>query len=133
MPARVDVEESLTVGSAWFASKAPAGGWAVVFEDDGDTGYFYACRVNSEGDLDGVVDALHIYNVRNIVDKDTPSTLQIAWNKPGLAAVLVINKYAHAVYDFANKVATCRSGFPPSNGNFTDTHEWQPGVLKQFR
>ena len=40
------------------------GKWYVVFEDDGETGYFYA--VDCSGEAQTIRGALHIYNVRDL-------------------------------------------------------------------
>ena len=56
-----------------------------MFEDDGDTGYFYA------RDGESIVDAMQLYVVETFKDRDKPATLQIAWSDDGLKAVLVIH------------------------------------------
>src|SRR5690242_18756416 len=57
----------------WYASDAPVGSYSVVFEDDGETGYFYA--VERRGDQPHILDAVQIYAVRNVVDREIPSHL----------------------------------------------------------
>lgn len=46
-----------------------------VFEDDGQTGYFYAFDP-TKGEMP-IIDTLHIYNVENKTDKHTPFTVKI--------------------------------------------------------
>ena len=128
----VGMDEPLSIGDAWFLLRSPAGGIAVVFEDDGDTGYFYAATLKGDGGIDRLVDALHIYNVANIVDRDKPSRIQIGWSANGQAAVLLINRHPHAVVDFATKRAVCRSGFPPASGAFASSHAWDETLLELF-
>ena len=84
----------------------------VVFEDDGQTGYFYAVE---RGEQMKILDALHIYNVLNVIDKEKPSTLKILWTENLNQAFLSINDYFHAVFDFENKAGYCRNGFPNAN------------------
>ncbi len=81
--------------------------YGVVFEDDGTTGYFYAVGKDMR-----VLDALHIYNVENVVDKQIPSIVKILWNEDLSQSFLSINGYYHAVFDFKNRAGYCRSGFP---------------------
>nr|WP_066506833.1 DUF2251 domain-containing protein [Rufibacter sp. DG15C] len=71
-------EETFFLGTDTFIDRAADNGNAVVFEDNEETGYFYAVERR-----DGlkILDALHIYNVKDIVDKDTPSTLKILWSE----------------------------------------------------
>lgn len=53
----------------------------VVFEDDGDTGYLYGLDRSREGNP--ILDALHIFNVANVTDKQLPSEAQIVWSGDG--------------------------------------------------
>lgn len=91
------------------------GNLGVVFEDDENTGYFYA--VDREK---GILDALHIYDVENVSDKDIPSTVKILWNEDLTVSFLSINNYYHAVFDFKNKIGLCRTGFPQSNNDWNE-------------
>ena len=36
--------------------------YVCVFEDDGETGYLYLCLLNPYGEMEGIADALWIYN-----------------------------------------------------------------------
>src|SRR5512141_353264 len=98
MPSTVEVEETIQVGhEIVVASVSPAAEFAVFFEDEGTTGYFYGVDTSSEQIL--ILDAIHVYNVASVVDKDRPSLVQIAWSEDGLKAALFVNEYAHAVFD----------------------------------
>ena len=128
------VEETLHVGTETFfvESVSPQGRYAVVFEDDGATGYYYALDTRKEGNP--IVDALHIYDVESIVDRETPSTLQIVWSADGLKSALVINDYPHAVFDFEARRGYCHSGFPPPDKRWTQCgHEWDDAALELFK
>jgi len=109
----LDIEESFIVGEdTFFASDSPTESFGVVFEDDLTTGYFYA--VNKAGDSQ-IFDALHIYNVEDVIDKEKPSNIKIFWTNNGLTASLLINDYCHAIFDFSNRAGYCRNGFPECN------------------
>lgn len=65
--------------------------YGIIFEDDGDTGYFYAAH-----EAQGIFDALHIYNVHDIADRDIPSTISLLWDETFDLAALEINGYGGA-------------------------------------
>jgi hypothetical protein len=116
------VERAFQPGDRTFVpSDAPGMSNGVVFEDDGETGYFYALDLTKSNDQ--IVDALHIYNVASVTDGHLPSTLCIIWSEDGTKAALLINGYAHAVFDFSAQRGFCRTNFR----NFADRspHGWQ--------
>lgn len=118
MNSTIEVEETIRVGKEIaISSESPTAEFAVVFEDDGVTGYFYGLDTSQESPI---LDALHIYNVSDVMDKDRPSLVQIVWAEDGLKAGLWINDYPHAVFDFAAKRSYCRTNFP----NATTASEW---------
>lgn len=135
MPARVVTESIITVGEESIVDSAsPRGRYLVVFEDDGETGYFYACDT-SRGEAP-VVDAMHVYNVADVLDKGIPSDVQIAWSEDGLKAALYINDYPHAVFDFMARRGYCRTNFPMPSTEWAqhhDSHEWDDAALGFFR
>lgn len=92
------------------SSTATHGQYEVMFEDDGTTGYFYALRNRPEPTL---LDALHIYNVEDIADRQVPVLAGIIWNEAEDAAAFILNGYCHALYDFRQQAGFCRNGFPP--------------------
>ena len=106
---------------------------AVVFEDDGDTGYFYA--LDKSRPDNPIVDSLHIYNVASVSDKNLPSTVQIVWSQDGKKAALLINRYPHAIFDFEACRGYCRTGFPPpaKDGWTKHGHEWNNKAEELFR
>ncbi|HEX7817664.1 DUF2251 domain-containing protein [Dyella sp.] len=132
MPLYHVVEQPLNVGNEQFIeSPAPGGRYAVVFEDDGDTGYFYALDL-SKGEQP-IADALHIYNVVNIADRDQLSTVSIGWSADGTKSVLLINGHPHAVVDFSGKRGYCRTGFPPpSTESGWNGHDWSDSAIELF-
>ena len=57
------------------ATDSPASQFSGVFEDDGETAYFYAY---DRGTLEpAILDAVHIYNVANVVDRDREFEVEI--------------------------------------------------------
>ena len=116
----------------WYASDAPVGSHSVVFEDDGDTGYFYAVERRG-GDMQ-ILDAVQIYAVRNVVDREIPSELEVVWTDGGQHAALLLNSYPHAVFDFQARQGYCRTGFPPppQTGWSRQGHAWDDDALKPF-
>ncbi len=112
--------------------ESPEGRFAAVFEDDGETGYFYALDAEKSGSR--ICDAVHIYNVNDVADKNIPSKVEIVWSKDGLKSALLINDYAHAIFDFSAQRGYCRNNFPPSNKDWTQfEHEWTDEALELFR
>ena len=113
----LDIEEEFTVGHyTYLTSSSPTSPFAVVFEDNKETGYFYA--TNTAPTLE-IPDALHIYNVLNVEDRYKPSKIQLVWSDGGTIASLLINSYCHAVFDFEKRAGYCRNGFPQTNSEWT--------------
>ena len=97
----LDLEEIFIVGQdTFFDSISPTNSFGVTFEDDLTTGYFYA--VDTQPDLQ-ILDALHVYNVADVIDKDKPSKIQITWSDDGEIASLLINNYYHAIFTLKKK------------------------------
>lgn len=110
----LSLEETFTVGqNCFFDSVSNDDRYGVVFEDDTTTGYFYAVDMLDEEQQ--ILDALHIYNVDDVIDKAKPGKIQIAWSKNGSTALLLINGYLHAAFDFEKQTGCCRNGFPDSH------------------
>ena len=115
----LSLEETFTVGQdTFFESVSPTTSFGVTFEDDLTTGYFYA--VQTEPDLN-ILNALHIYDVANIIDKAKPCKIQIAWTENGQIASLLINNYCHAIFDFEKRIGYSRNGFPESSKTWGKT------------
>jgi len=110
---------------------APDKAYSAVFEDDGDTGYFYA--LNHSRDGQSIQNALHIYNVANISDKHLPSEIKIGWSLDSEKVVLLVNGHPHAVFDFSSRHGFCRTGFPPpSSRSEWKVHGWSDDCLELF-
>ena len=114
----LDLEETFLVGEdTFFESVFPDSSHGVVFEDDLNSGYLYAVETKSDTIF---LDAVYIYNVANVIDKEKPCKLQIKWTDNGQFASLLINNYCHAIFDFKNKNGYCRTAFPDSNGDWAE-------------
>ena len=108
--------------------------FAVAFEDDTDTGYFYACALDAEG-KQLILDALHIYNIEEVPKEQRKGTIRIVWSKDWQRCALVINNYCHAIFDFENHGGYCRNEFPEPNpfwtkGERTLTNEMVVAMFK---
>jgi len=64
---------------------------AVMFEDDGETGYFYALDMRQNAQP--VVDCLHVYNVDNTRNHHEARKLEICWDESGYLACYNTNKH----------------------------------------
>jgi len=126
-------QEAITVGEEiTIFGESPQGRFATVFEDNSETGYFYA--LDAEKADNQICDAMHVYNVKNVTDGNIPSKIEILWSQDGLKSVLLINDYPHAIFDFEQKRGYCRTNFPPSDKSWTEfDHEWKEDALELFR
>jgi hypothetical protein len=117
----------------FYASDSPSTQYSGVFEDDGRTGYVYAYDRAAPED-EQILDACHIYNVANVVDRDRPSEVEIIWTDDGMKAALLINDFAHAVIDFRARRAYCRTNFPPPTGAWSAEARapWDDALLADF-
>ena len=100
------------IGNICLDSTIPDQPYYAVFEDDGAAGYFYVCdQRNVEKPI---IDALHIYDVRSVSDKEKPSLFEIMWSTDDLKTTLFINGRCHAFFDFGKMEGRCRTNFPSS-------------------
>ncbi len=112
-------EQQFTVGEATFVeSISSENSYAVVFEDDTETGYFYAMELDADGGQQ-ILDAVHVYECDNIEAGSRPGIINILWSTDWLKCGLLINNYCHAVFDFAQHGGYCRNAFPPPNETWT--------------
>jgi hypothetical protein len=92
--------------------------YGVVFEDDQETGYFYAIEIDPETKQQRILDALHIYETDDGKEKKQ-SSLLIIWSKDWLKCALVIDDECHAIFDFKNQGGYNINEFPPPNAFWT--------------
>ena len=117
MSLKIVAGESFKVGQPLVVdADSPIGRYAVVFEDDGETGCFYAVDTDIE-DGNPVQDALLVYVAADVTDAELASTLEIGWADDGLKALLLINEVPHAAFDFARRQGWCLSALPEAAVN----------------
>jgi hypothetical protein len=95
-------------------SVSPENAFGVVFEDDGETAYFYAVERDQEGTGLQVLDALHIHE-----GAGEPAKLQIVWSHDWLKCALVIDGQCHALFDFEAHGGYNINEFPAPNEIWT--------------
>lgn len=118
--------------NTFLASDSPTYPHGASFEDDGETGYFYALDLNRSENM--ILDALHIYNVASVSDRDRVSSLSIVWSADGIKCALLINGYPHATFDFASKRGRCRTNSPnlpcaAPDGLDSSDHRWSDDAI----
>lgn len=134
MAIHVVAEQEFVVGNRFvIEGAAPSGSLHAVFEDDGDTGYFYALDKSVEGNP--LLDAVHIYNAADVTDRQHSATAVIGWSVDHRKVVLLINDHPHAIFDFDARQGYCRTGFPPPNpeGSWSPGgHAWSESAVELF-
>ena len=112
---------------------APGTRFSAIFEDDGETGYFYGLDLSLTDQP--ILDALHVYDVQAVTDRAKASTFSIVWTPDGQKVCLFINGYAHAAFDFIARRGYCRTNFPPpsASGFSAEGHAWSDEIEKHFR
>ena len=111
-------EVELTPGQDTFVeSFSSENRFGVIFEDDGETAYFYAVEKDQEGDGIKILDALHIYEGDGM--GTGKSKLMIVWSKDWMKCALVLDGYCHAIFDFAAQGGYNINEFPPPNDIWT--------------
>ncbi len=128
MPPVIAGSGTLNVGiPTVIEARSPASQYSAVFEDDGETGYFYG--LDTTRVQQPIVDAMQIYNVDFVTDKDRPSVVEIVWSSDAMKCALFINRFIHALFDFEARRGYCRSGFPPDTGGWSQFgHTWSEAV-----
>jgi hypothetical protein len=92
--------------------------YQVIFEDDGDTGYFYAAEEESGKPL-RILDMLFIYEVAAVDKKARNVKLAIVWSTDWQRVALIIGNDCYAVFDFEGHGGYNLAGFPPPNEIWT--------------
>ncbi len=134
MAIQVVAEQRFQVGApVVIEGRAPQGPFAAVFEDDGDTGFFYALDTSVEDSP--FQDAVHIYNAADVTGREEAVCATIGWSVDNRKVVLLLNEYPHAIFDFDGKKGYCRTGFPPPNPESTwstEGHSWSDSAIQLF-
>ena len=105
-------------------------GFGVVFEDDGDTGYFYALEFIDEERGFEIVEAMHIYDSSE-ADLQQRCLIAIAFSSNGLRACLTVQARPVAIFDFGAKRGYCRNNFPEPK-NWGDSFDWDNSAFEAF-
>jgi hypothetical protein len=107
-----------------FAERSP---YAAVFEDDGESAYFYG--LDTRLGTQPVLDAVHVYNVGALRNRHSLTDIEIVWSEDQQRVALLINGEPHAAFDFARHRACCRSNFPPGSSWSEGGHAWDDGAV----
>ena len=128
---------SFAPGRAFLSVNSSIVPWTVVLEDEGVAGYFYACDRSRETQEQSILDAMLIYNVGSLQDRETQRLASVEWSRDGQKAVLYLDGTAQALFDFEARTGFCRLNFP----NFLEeagetwrksTHAWSDEALQRF-
>ena len=125
-------EQVLHVGRAGIIDGTrPHGEFAAAFEDDRETGYFYA--VDGAASEHCVHAAAHIYTVGSMVRSHERVSVKVGWSSDSAKVVLMVDDVPHAVFDFLARQGFCRTGFPsgPTHGGWAMI-AWSDSVMERF-
>lgn len=113
-------ETRWTAGQDTFIeSLSPENRNGVVFEDDGETAYFYAIEKDGEGDGLRILDALHVRNTEEAEPDADPADLKIVWSRDWQKCALIVDGFVHALFDFEAHGGYNVNEFPPPNEVWT--------------
>jgi hypothetical protein len=114
------LEKEIVPGDDTFIESFSAeNNYGVVFEDDGETAYFYALETDSENKEQRILDALHIYETADKAPGGQPVKLMIIWARDWSKCALVLDDFCHAVFDFEKHGGYNINEFPPPNEIWT--------------
>lgn len=120
--------QTFRVGDTFLWSQPSGSRYAVVFEDDGETGYLYGLELRD--DEQSILDALLLYTVDEL-SADQVAVATVVWSDDGERVALWLNGRQEAAFDFVRGRAVCRSNFPPPSG--TGSHEWDASLAGDLR
>jgi hypothetical protein len=128
---------TFTPGRAFLSSNSPAVPWTAVFEDEGESGYLYACDRSFESLEDSILDAMLIYNRTSLPNPEAERLASLQWSRDGQQCVLYLDGTAQAFIDFATRTSFCRSNFPNFQQEQGDpwrksSHAWDDAALQHF-
>ena len=117
-------------------SASPSREFCVLFEDDGETGYFYALQSSRKDNQ--ILDMVNLYTVDPGSDPVRHDEMGIVWSQDGSKVMLLLNEYPQAVFDFQAKRGYCRTNDPNVPRRERDTwhpedHSWSDAVCQWFR
>ncbi|HWE47747.1 MAG TPA: DUF2251 domain-containing protein [Caulobacteraceae bacterium] len=114
----------------WLALDCPASSWSIVFEDDSETGYLYACDRSLKDDP--ILDAVQIYAVSQMPVHSV--LFQMRWSSDGAKAGIWLDGRLCGAVDFGLRMAYSRNNFPPSAGAWSDRprEPWRDALIDLF-
>ncbi len=126
------MERTLKVGTPTVLEvDGPVPPHKVAFEDDGQTGYFYALDVSRPQESQ-ILDAVSVYDATQIAHRSKPVTVRVRWSRDATKAALFLNAEPQAVFDFAAKRGYARSNFPATSQWSAAGHAWSDSALVGF-
>jgi hypothetical protein len=104
--------------------------YRVVFEDDGESGYLYACDRARERDT--ILDAVQVYTVQAM--PKTSVQLRMRWSADGMKAGLWLDDQLSGVVDFAARRAYSPANFPADVGapDWGAREPWRASLIDLF-
>jgi len=126
------MERTLMIGTPTVLEvDAPIAPYKVVFEDDGETGYFYAVDMSRPQESQ-ILDAVSIYSVADVTRRSKAATVRVRWSRDGKRAALFLNSEPQAVFDFGAKRGYARSNFPSTSTWSVAGHAWSDSAIVGF-
>jgi hypothetical protein len=105
-------EENIVTGKGCFVqTEAAEHRFVTVFEDDQETGYFYAAEKDDSGSL-SILDMVFIYDVESIPPDERKLKLSVIWSTDWQRCGLILDNTCHAVFDFRQRAGYNLTGFP---------------------
>ncbi len=94
---------------------------SLVFEDDGDSGYVYACVAEGRGPGSArIVESKLVYVVDRDVERDAPVKVGLVWDASGTRAGVCVGDRLAAAFDFGASSAWSRAGFPACTDGWSE-------------
>ena len=116
-------------GPAVYATPFESTGFGVIFQDDGDTGYFFA---TDESQVD-ILDTLIVYRAGDDDRLNEGEAAYVVYSADAQRAGLYYHGEFQAVFDFRQKTGCCRRGEPDPVGDWcTSGHAWDPEMVKEL-
>jgi len=115
-------------GPGTYQRKFEGSDFGVVFEDDGESAYLYATNESFEK----IYDALHLYDYGQENQIMPEDEIFIVWNPELMKTGFFYQNKFHAVFDFKNQKACCRSGFPSNEPEAwcKSSHDWDDSIIE---
>ncbi|MGF1770646.1 DUF2251 domain-containing protein [Enterovibrio makurazakiensis] len=110
-----------------FRSESPIGRYEVVFEDDGNSGYFYP--LDNEKENNPIITAFGIYQCNE--PSEDHMKVSILWGEDATKVALLVDGVAQAYFDFSLYKGTCKSEFCPVKKDI-EFYGWNEQFMENF-